>query len=386
MPLLARILWSEYRRRIYTTVRQLLFLAVVIAVTFFFAAMWPSINFMFTATFQHARYDITVNGPLSAQDVESIKQAFGSHLGSVIGLHAGMTGGIHTESKEYASLGLPNYYYLPSAADKIPWTMFSDGLLLQGSMQEEGAWGIDYMSSRKLDVGIGDTVSFDQTFVDGSGNTHELRQTGTIRAIYAPTNEVHGILSPADSRTAGVYGADGVIYTDLFIELQNISPAEGEMLIRDLPQSKEWLIEAVPFAYERGQARVEQTLNRNVRYATIWAALLVYAIFLFREQLMKVERRKKTVAILFSLGLSERQLIRMFALEQIVSSLITAVLGISLGLSIIQDFLGLYIPRETIVSMSMLIGVIVMLSIAATIAQIVYKLRRLDVARLLATE
>lgn len=385
LQFLTSIVWSEYKKRLFITMRQLCFLVVVMAIAFFFAAMWPAMNFMFTATFQNAQYDIKVNGPLTAQDLNSIKKVLGSNIRSMTGLYAGSVERIHANNK-VIELNLINYYYQPSANSHVPLTIFSDGLLLQGSMKKEDAWGIDIMSSKRLGLDIDDRISFDQSVVDSSGKVHKLHQSGIIKAIYAPTSEVSGIISPADSKTTGLLSTDGVIYTDFFIGLQNISPSEGEMLIRSIPKSNEWLIESVPAAYARGKARVEQTLNRNIRYSTIWAALLIYAIFLLREQFSRMERRKKNIAILFSLGLSEHNMIRMFALEQVVLNLFTGLFGIALGLFIVQDNLGLYVPNETVISMSIFISGIIILCLALTIVQTVYRLRRIDVARLLTIE
>jgi ABC-type lipoprotein release transport system permease subunit len=358
---------------------------IIVAIAFFFAAMWPAVNYMFTATFQNARYDLRINGPLTKQDIQLINQNLSSNAFELTGLNAGSVERVYVNGKTFYQ-NIINYYYQPSQVNRIVMTYFSDGLLLKGAMRKADAWGIDYMTAKRFGVGIGDKIAFDQSIGDRFGNIRKVHRAGIISAIYAPTNEVNGLVSPANPEVTKLLSADGVVFTDVFIKLSGNSPSQAAAMIRSIPKSREWLVDPVPEAYAKGAARVEQTLNRNVRYATIWAALLVYAIFILREQFSRMERRKKNLAILFSLGLSETRLVKMFTLEQILLNTLTGFLGIALGIYVLQGNLGLYIPNETSMSMSVFVAVIILGCLVLSIFQLKYRLRKMDVSRLLVVE
>lgn len=384
MKFLLTYLFAEYKKRMFLTLRHVAFLVIVVGLLFFFAAIWPSTNFAYTATFQHANYDVRVNGPLTRADVQHIVETIKPVGGRYVGLNAGFADKLFVGDRMYK--GVSNVYFSPDEYGGIPATYFSNGLLLQGSMGERDSWGIDYMTAKKLGVRLGERIYFHQSVSDKNGTIAHIESAGTISAIYAPTNEVNGIISPMTKDASSKLGREGVVYTDVFINAPRITPDELAQRLAKTPEAKGWLVEPVPEAYARGKAAVDQMLSRNIRYGTIWAALLVYAIFILREQFNKMERRKKNIAILFSLGLSEGRLLRMLVTEQAAMNLATAILGLWFGKYILQDTLGLYVPRETSAFLFGFFSLIILIIMALSVAQTLYRLRKIDVARLLASE
>lgn len=388
MRFLLKYLKAEYRRRLYTVARQAFFLSAIVAVLFLFAAIWPALNFMFTATFQNAQYDVRVNGPLTEADVKSIKKALDPWKPVYVGVNEGAANSLLVAGRSFN--GSQVYYFQPNDFKRVQLTFFSPGLLVKGSINRSDAWGIDEMTANRIGVSVGDKLAFEQVFSDPEGNSKKIRQTGVIRAIYASTSEVHGIVAPLTTDVARSIrisvGEGPVAYSDLFIKAGSGTQQDLLASLNKVPKAKEWLIEPVDQAYENGKARVEQTLNRNIRYTTIWAALLVYGIYILREQFTRIDKRKKGLAILFSLGLSKGRLYQMFALEQLGINLTTAIFGTWLGKYLLQDMMGLYVPRETYFFLTGLIALVILGVLGMTFVQLIYRFNRFDVSKLLATE
>lgn len=180
--------------------------------------------------------------------------------------------------------------------------------------------------------------------------------------------------------------ADGVIYSHVFIKFNTRNNLPQALSDLQKLQNESRHVETVPEAYARGKAVLEKTLNRNTRYATIWAAYIIYTVFVLREQSVRMERRKKSFAILYSLGFSERRFKRLLISEQIILNFLTVFIGIWFATYVLESHLGFYVPRETILFAVFYVAVVILLVLGVSIGQLVFKLRKIDVARLLATE
>jgi hypothetical protein len=355
-----------------------------VAVIFFFAALWPAINFTYTATFQHAQYSLLLNGPLTKKDIETVLNVLGVPDSAYIGVHR--TAVDRLSASNHVLYGIDCFFFKPADYQKTPLTFFSKGLLLRGAVDRPDAWGIDFMTAKQLGVGVGDRLELEQSLGDEQGNIVNLKQSGIVGAVYAPTNEVRGIIVPASREVSKLLSLDGIVGNDLFLKVGGESLEEAVRKIEALPASKEWLIETVPEAYLNGKLAVEQTINRHIRYAMIWASLLIYGIYILREQFLRLERRKKDLAILFSLGMEERKLHGLFLFEQLFLNISTAVFGFLVGKYFLQDILGVFIPRETYLFLGGYILLINLVVLALALAQLFIKLKKLPVAKLLTTE
>lgn len=376
---------SEYSKRLYFTFRQLLFLSLIIGFIFYFAAMWPSVNFSHTATYQHAKYDVFVNGPLKSRDVKNIL-AFKRKSGSIKGIGF-MTGYLDKVfSKTKIIDGIRVFYYAPKDFKRINLSYFSDGLLVEGQIAKSDEWAIDYMTAKKLDIRIGDIISFKNVYSDGKQN-RTIRQSGKIAAIYASTNEVVGLLVPlqAEIKKLLYKSTEGVIYADLFLKFINNKNSFVSYAM-NLRKDEEWLIQPLAEGYAQGRAAFEQTLNRNIRNATVWISMFIYLIYILREQFLRIDRRKKNLAILFSLGFSQIRIYKLFITEQLILNLSTAAMGFWLGKYLLEDTYGVFIPKETTYFLAGLFIIINVVVLILTIFQLIYRFNRLDVAKLLSSE
>lgn len=376
-------LLSEYRKRMYATAKQTFLLSIVIGCLFFFAAMWPSINYEATATFQHAKYDIRMNGPFSSSDVKNILASFERNLSDYFLVNSGAAAKLKANNRSHNGAAVT--LYDKEDFGKLSLSFFTDALILSGSMKDPDSIGIDYMTAKNMGIRIGDKIDIEQVYSNLKGEIKEFTLSGFVTAIYAPTNEVKGIIAPHSAQSKKLLSSTGVDYTDIFIKTLNGDQVIPKGII-DMPESKNWLLEPLPAAYANGKARMEQTLNRNIRNATVMISLAIYLVYIMREQFLRIDRRRKNIAILFSMGCSRLRLYKLFFIEQLFVNLVTVTTGFFLGTYILEVIYGVFIPMETtyfLVGFFFTVNLVVLL---ASMAQISYLLNRFDVAKLLTSE
>jgi ABC-type lipoprotein release transport system permease subunit len=380
--LIGFLYFAEYRRRFSQTARHVLVLTVIVACLFFFTAMFPSASFHFTATYQFAKYDMLINGPLKESDISFVIDRLSPYGPNCIPLIRGTADEVYTERSSLGAVDI--FYYRAEDFKNIYFTYFSKELILKGEIADDSSVGIDYMNARRLGVDIGDSIRIRTRIPDGRGGVKVVFHEGTIDALFEPTNEVNGIVAPLSPDMKDLFDKNGLAATDLFIRLHKGSAENATLRLSE--KSKEWLIEPLSEAYAAGKRKLEETFNRNVRYGTMWVALIVYAILVLREQAQRMARRKKTIAILFSLGMSEAALYRALALEQLFLNITTGLCGTLLGRYLMENQFGMYIPRETLYFILGYLFAIIVVVLVVSVIQLLYHLRRFDVARLLSME
>jgi len=380
-------LLQEYKKRVYLTLRQFSLLTLVVTAIFFFAALWPATNFHYTATFQHGLFDLHINGPLKISDIKRIASIFNLKKKDCIVLSQG-GGEVIVNDKIYKNPTLIAWGYPPKDFKNIKLTYFSPGLKLIGSMDTTNSWAIDYMTAKLLGVGLGSRVGI---LVNLGQNTEEKMVKkvfwGNINAVYASTKEVFGLLIPYYKEISeNIQKNYNEFATDMFIKLPKKYPrAVIEQKLLPLEKDLQPNIEIRPEAYKSGKAWVEQMLNRNIRLGTVWLALLVYFVYILREQFLRFERRKKNLAVLFSLGLSKKNFYRLFLLEQLFLNAPPVILGFYFGKYMLENF-GMYVPNETVYFLAAFLVIINLLVLLATFGQLINRFSRLDVAKLLTSD
>lgn len=373
---------TEYRRRPFATVRMLLVLSVVMAIAFFLASFWPAKDFAATATYEHACYDLSVNGPLRRVDVARIRAVLPATALSVPvfdGNLTAITGGGPTIK------AVPAMLYPRAHAREVALTYFSRAMLLGGSMDAPGAAGIDVMTAQRLGVGIGNTLRYEQQI--DANPLHNIRGSVRITAIYAPTDVGSGVIVPLSPQLGRVLsGGNDVIASDLFIRSGSVSPDELAAKIAGLKGGENWNVNLVNQQLSDARKSMSSFASRTLRAAMVAAALLVYAIVVVREQFARIERRRRDIAIMLSLGEPLGRMCGVFVFEQAVITVLTTVVGVWFVDYVLGHFLFLYVAdsaRLTLVGLAVGVNIVV---IALAWLYLHVRIGRLPVTRVLAAE
>ncbi len=213
MSVAATDVLTEHRRRALASVRTVVLLALVMALAFFLAAFWPAKEFAETAAYAHARFDVSVNGPLRQADVDRIGRLLPGGA-SWITVYSGNLTSVEAGGRVVD--GTPAVLYRPERSDDVRLTYFSPGLLLDGAMGSAASAGIDSITAGRLHVGIGDVLSYKQRI--DANSAHDQHGSARITAVFAPTAAGNGVILPLTGGLAkALAGRDRIVGSDLFI-------------------------------------------------------------------------------------------------------------------------------------------------------------------------
>lgn len=373
----------EHRRRALVTMRTVVLLALVMALAFFLAAFWPAKEFAETAAYAHARSDISVNGPLRQADITRIRRILPAGAASIPVYTGNLTS---IEASGRVLEGTPAVLYPPASARDVLLTYFSPGLLLDGDMASDSSAGVDAVTAKRLHIAIGDILSYQQK-VDAN-TAHNLHGSATVTAIFAPTNATTGVILPlrADLGRA-LAGSEKIIASDLFIRTgSTTSPTQTADALATLDGAQNWNITVVTDRLSRARKEVDGAASRPIRMSIVFGALLVYSIYVLRDQSARLDRRRRDVAIIISMGEPIGRFSIVFIAEQLALAATATVLGVWIADYVLGAYLHLYIPGQAKLSLGGL-AIGVNLAIAIAIAfQLRHRLLRLPIPRILAAE
>jgi hypothetical protein len=281
--------------------------------------------------------------------------------------------------------GTPAVLYPRDRARDATLTYFSPGLLLDGSMGSSGSAGIDSITAARLGLGIGDFLSYRQK-VDAD-SAHDLRGSVKITAVFAPTSSGSGVVLPLSADLAkALAGPEGIVGSDLFIRTGSASVGDVTRKLATLQGAENWNVNVVADQLTHARKEVDATASRAVRVSMVFGALLISTVYVLRDQFSRVERRRRDVAIMISLGEPIRRISAIFVAEQVTLAVAGTILGVWLAGFVLRTYLHLYVPGDSAFLLGGLaIGVNVTIAIV-TALHLRRRVARMPVARILASE
>lgn len=373
---------SEYKRRAYYFAKQTVLFSVVVGCIFAFSALWPAMDFYHTALYQHSKFDIAINGPITGKEFNEIKKLAGSSS-RLVATNSPQAQQIVVNGRAYRK-EINVILFEKKDHKDIGLTYLSDGLIVAGNIEKDGI-ALDALSASYLGAGIGDDVTLVFEFVN-QDNLEKVNMSlsGKLTALFAPTSNIaQSAAAPISDEIKNYFSREEVIYSDLFIKTDS---RQLPALLSKVNAHGQLNISPISRLRVMARSAADMSLNRNIQHGMIWVALSIYLIYSLREQFLRIESRKKNIAIFISLGMPARKLFAMFSVEQLVVNSIIAVAGMYIGKYILQDMWAMYIPRETYVFNAIFILLINIFVLLLTFMQLSYRIRKLDVAKLLTSE
>ncbi|KAF0209464.1 MAG: hypothetical protein Q8S43_03505 [Actinomycetota bacterium] len=372
---------SEYRRSAVPVARRLVFLTIVLSSMVYLSGIWPVMSYFHTAQSLSAAYVARLNGPITAAQYASVVASMTSSGGEAVGLSIGSNAQVAAAGRQPVEYGGDLYLYDPGCENAVQRLLLGDALVLRGSMSGSDACALDIVSAKRLKVRIGDTIEFSQLVTANDGAPLTLHGAGVVRAIYGTNADVRGLIAPLPTaQRAGAGGAD-VAYTDIFFYSAN----SDETLARlsSITSNPEWTIQSRSQAVAIAERRAVAASGPQFRTTALIAGLLIYAVYVLREQFVRIGRRRRAVAIMFSMGSSIRSIIGLMIAEQIAICVATGIAGLLIGKLLIESTLGMYIPAEATTTFVLWLVGLNVAALCILAAQLAVTFKRFPVARLL---
>lgn len=372
---------SEYRRSAFVAARRLVFLTIVLGSMVYLSGIWPVMSYFHTAQSLSATYDARLNGPITAAQYASVVASVTTPGSDAVGLAIGSNAELAVAGRQPVEYAGDLYLYDPGQAEAVQRLLLGDSLVLTGALTGVDGCALDVVSAQRLGVGLGDAIEFAQRVTTADGAPLTLHGSGVLRAIYGTNAEIRGLIAPLPvAQRLGAGGAD-VAYTDIFFR----SPNTGETIARlsALAPNPEWAMQSRAQAIEIGERRAVSASGPQFRTTALIAGLVIYAVYVLREQFVRLGRRRRAFAIMFSMGSGIKNIVALMITEQLAICATTGVLGLLIGKALIESTLGMYIPSQATTTFLMwLIGLnVVALGILAV--QLVLNFKRFPVSRLL---
>lgn len=374
----AVLIGRYYRLRPVSAVLGFMLMTLAAAAVVFMGMLWPAFRYHHTASAVAARWDVHVNGPLAQSDVDAMLGTaadLGTH-----GVALANRGAIKRLEADGRALGdAGDLYALSPAGERdfaLAWT--AQPLVVSGTMRDHDAAGIDWVTARRLGVGVGDSVHYTQVYADSDGALRTQRGTARLSAVLSTTSELRGLVVRSSPELQDVLERTvGVVATDAFFESSD--PTGLEARLAALPGAENRSV-TTRSGYQRS-ARAS-ALNAGARaYGS--TGLLIAAGFLFvavlRELTVRMARRRSSLAVLYSLGQRSGGLLAIHLLEQLVIVGAVSSGGYALGIELLVSQVGLFPPRDS----RMTLGAAWLLFVALLAFVCVWMVRRSIAARAL---
>lgn len=386
MSALVLFILRSHRARAFETARQVVVLAVVLGLTLYMATLWPALRLANTAPADAATWDVWINGPLTAEMLSEIRQLAGSGT-STVAINGAPTTAVGVDGDLHPnSCGV--WYFSTDTIEALDDTPWSGAFRQEGMITSAGQCGLDTATARDLKADIGDTITFRVEFPLPDGTVQPVIQTAEVAALYETTREPRGIfvaLQPGVAELLAESLGDGVVASDVYLTnpggesaiLANLGDALAEEQVSIRSRSR-----YVADSYEAAEAAVDGTYVT----ALVLAGLLVYLIWTLREQYVRFSRRRRSIAILHSLGLPLGPVTGALAAEQALIGVSSALPGLVLGNWMVRRALGYGVQAEIALPVIAGLCAIVFATVAVTAWQSARALRRFPVAELLARD
>jgi hypothetical protein len=334
-----------YARRPVGTALGLLLAILMAATAVFMGMLWPAFRYHLTASASTAQWDVHINGPLAKRDADAVVRTAAAGGGRRIAF--ANRGAIRTlRSRRRLLRNAGDLYALTSRGDAdqaLAWA--PNALVLKGSMNGRRAAGVDWVTARRLRVGIGDQVALTQVYAEPSGWPRRQVATVTVSAILATTTDLRGVVTRSpDGLQRVLEQTVGIVATDAFVTTDD--PVGLVRQLRTLPGSENWTVVTRAAWQRQSAAAAENAGARTYGLFGVVAATAVLFVVVLQDLLVRTTRRRSSLAILYSLGARPAGLIALHLAEQLVVVAGVSSLGYTLGTSLLVDQVGLCPPPQ----------------------------------------
>jgi hypothetical protein len=335
-----------YRSRPLGTVLGLLLMTSVACAVVFMGTLWPAFRYHHTASAEAARWDVHVNGPLSRADAAALR-AIADRTGSQTAelANRGAIKRLTASGRTIADAG-DLYALNPAGSSDFEATWAPRALVVRGAMSGPDAVGIDWVTARRVGVRVGDTLVITQVYADPDGRVRAQDTGARVTAVLATTAELRGVVMRSSPQLQqALERSVGVVATDAFFR-----SSDPEGLVRSfrvLPGAANWSV-TTRGAYQRSsQAAAQNAGARAYGSAGLLVAATMLFAFVLRELIVRMTRRRSSLAVLFSLGQKASGLLGAHLLEQTAIVVVVSWIGYSLGIELLVTQVGLFPPEAT---------------------------------------
>jgi hypothetical protein len=375
----------DIRRTGWWTLRQFVYLSILIAVLFMVLALPQSIYFASVGADDYARYDIRLNGAIDTGKVKRLLAL--PDIESVAFTNAFIPREIRSDG---GSSSVRNGWVF-DGNEELDHLWNTPELLIDGGTLTNGV-GLDWSLARALRVGIGSKVDITWT-TDRDSFTLKT----PVQAIYAPTGPLQSAIVTLNRgqtkaffdeylQSISVDQATPFAYSDAFID--SSQPRETQLEIRRVFAENPGSVQIRTKDMSRALAIEEAEHSLPSKWRNILTACFVIGavIILAREQRARLERRQLHVAVLSALGASQRWLYLLHLTETLVIGSVATVIAMLSSRSALTMWLRIYVPPSaSLTAVLQAIAVLIILAIWG-----IFRTRRLikqvPISRLLATE
>lgn len=368
---------KDYTRHLYAGFRHLVLMTSVVATTIFLAALTPTFVFEHSAAFSYAAFDGHINGPITESTANALKRLPEM---TRTGIMSGGGGDVMYGTRQVQAATVSFY----KDAGDLDMTWYSQPLLISGRRPKQGEWAVDWTIARNLKIKPGDRIA---TKINFASSGKDYRQSGVVVGIYAPTKQTNrSVILPMTDELKQILDkqTDGAIYSDFFFKSEAL-PAVSQFLQAKTINEGMTLIARQQGILE-GKKAVDEFINPFLQTGATYVAMITFLFFILREQWVRIERRRKNLAILLALGIRRWQIIALNLVEQLCIAFATTLAGLWVGRLLMEGVFFQYLPAQISSGLIAIIFALNILVLGLSIAQISLKIRYLPVAKLLAQE
>ncbi len=342
----AVLIGRYYRLRAVSAVLGLLLMTSAAAAVVFMGMLWPAFRYHHTGSADAARWDVHVNGPLAQSDVDALLGAAAesgarrvefANRGAIKRLSAG--GRVVHDAGDLYALS-------PSGEADFELTWAAAPLVVSGAMRGQNAAGVDWVTARRLGVGVGDSVSFTQVYAGPDGALRMQRGTARLSAVLATTSDMRGLVVRSSPELQSVVEHTvGVVATDAFFESSD--PAGLEARLAALPGAEDRTITTRSVYQRSARASAHHAGARAYGSTGLLVAAGLLFVAVLRDLLVRLARRRSSLAVLYSLGQRTGGILGVHLLEQSAIVGVVSSAGYLLGIELLVSQVGLYPPRDS---------------------------------------
>lgn len=346
-------------------------------------------DYVQTAPFEKADYDIFVNGLITVTDSNQIlKDQNIIRMASASYGSGNVYKGNAQDKFVNPVIPVKNILILNSETlndasklDMIGVNKFIiSGELKKSDLKEYAA--LDWNLAKRLNAKIGDKV----TYWVGEG-----RFEFEVSAITVPTSETEFVVetNPALIKYMQSFGSglQEMYAGNLYIKSKN--PESSIQYIKSYisKNGKDWVLSTKDARKSQVLMNSEESLPSIIRYGFTVGGLFIYLIVLLREQNIVVLRRKRNFSILTALGASQSELMNIYILEQIYVMAAVGIFAVMISNFLIYNTLfNLYLPQEVLVKATVLGFILNIIAITITLLFTRRQLTKTPTAVLLSEE
>ncbi|MBI5231812.1 MAG: hypothetical protein HY876_06575 [Coriobacteriales bacterium] len=356
---------AYYRLRGYASTYGLLLMVFASTAVVFMALLWPAFRYYHTASANAATWDIHVNGPITSLDTEEIVRIAGPTAQWSSASHGGLHARVVRNGR--STTNGDSYVINRVSGEPFALTWAPPGIVLSGRLDSPDSAGLDWVTARRLHARIGDTLVYRKAFVDPEGAERAFTGSARITAILSTTYDSRGLIfiAPKELERA-LQSTVGIAASDVFIRVKQ--PERVASKLKRLPAARNWGVVTKAEYHREALAGAEGSGAHSYGERGVLVAAAVLLALILRDLLVRISRRRRSLAILYSLGSRPRPLVVAHVIEQLVLLSVILVAGYLAGPRLLVTVTGLYPPAETLRSIAVLWlgGSILLVAVCAT--------------------